>query len=139
MGTLDARKEFDKKAAIWQGNVDTLASELQRYMQDFEQQKATMTEKEIELNTQLINSKQQQFIQYREVMGSKIREEELKITKEILEEINIVVKEYAKTNNYHLVFGVSGQGNVVYAEEYLNITDKVLEILNNNYSRNSPN
>ena len=37
-GMLDARNAYQKKAQIWQGNVDTLANEVQKAITDYEKE-----------------------------------------------------------------------------------------------------
>src|SRR5687768_18170236 len=46
---VEARKEFDKKQATWQANVDTLTNDVQNAIKTYEKSAALGTEKERQL------------------------------------------------------------------------------------------
>jgi outer membrane protein len=48
-------------------------------------------------------------------------------------EINKYIMEYGKENKFDMIHGVSGEGNLMYADEKLNVTDQVIEYMNNKY------
>jgi outer membrane protein len=50
-----------------------------------------------------------------------------------LNQINFCVEQYAKENSISLVLGVTLEGNVLYGEDYLDITEEVLTELNKKY------
>lgn len=50
--------------------------------------------------------------------------------------LNAYVREYAEIKNLKIVFGANGNGNVLYAVESIDITNKLLEYANNKYEGN---
>jgi outer membrane protein len=52
---------------------------------------------------------------------------------QILEQLTQYILEYGKTNNYELIFGADGSGNLMYANEGLNISDDISIYVNNKY------
>ena len=46
---------------------------------------------------------------------------------------NQYIKDYGIQNNYILIFGVSGQGNIMYANDGLDATEEVIEYVNKRY------
>ena len=94
-----------------------------------------MSDREKKTTEELIGHKQQQFMQYKEASKNKVVEEEQKITGEALVKVNSIINDYGKANNYTIVFGTV-TGNIVYANQTINITDQVLEVLNKQYEQN---
>lgn len=130
-GMDEARKLIEKNTQQLKNNVDTLASEFEQSMKNYEQQRAKgMSEKEMRLNEELLQNKQKQFMQYRDASQKKIKEEENKITGEVLSKLNNIIKEYGKKQNYKIIFGANTSGNIVYADNVLDITDEVIEVVN---------
>lgn len=131
-GMLDARAEFQKKASAWQANIDTLESEVKSAIMDYEKGVSKMTAKEKELSQELIRTKQQQFRDYQQAIQQQSQQEDLAMTQQVLDRVNVFIREYGKKKNYKIILGTS-QGNIVYAEDGLDITDEVVELLNADY------
>lgn len=134
-GMKDARKEYEKKAAVWQANADTLVSEWERELKAYEKERSGMSAKERELKEQLLSNKQQQIAQYREAVQMKAREEEQKMTQTVLNEVNDYLKDYGKKRGYTFILGATGVGNIVYANEARNITEEIVKGLNEQYHK----
>lgn len=56
---------------------------------------------------------------------------------QIWKQINNYVKEFAKENNYDIVLGTSGSGNLMYAAEQYDVTEKAIAFVNNKYKGKS--
>ncbi len=134
-GMIDAKAEFQKKAATWQANMDTLIKNFQDELKAYEKERSTMTAKEKSLKEELLNNRQMQVNQYREAMAMKAREEEQKMTQTVLNGVNDFVKEYGKKKGYRYILGANGSGSLIYANEAYNITEDLLKGLNEEYSK----
>ncbi len=55
------------------------------------------------------------------------------LSKNVWNRLNGYIKEYAKTNNLKIILGTSGNGNVMYAEDFIDVTSKILEFSNQKY------
>lgn len=55
-------------------------------------------------------------------------------TTKVWDKLNAFVINYGKENGYDVIFGASGEGNIMYATEKLNITQEVIEYCNLKYS-----
>lgn len=132
-GTKKVRADFELKTKAWQTNVDTLAKELEESVKKYGRESTGMSEKERKLTEELLNNKQQQFMQYREAIQQKIQEEEKKFSETLISEINGYVKEYGEKNGYKILLGATASGNIVYADKSLDITDEILQGLNEQY------
>lgn len=133
-GTKKATATFEEKRKALQMNVDTLANELEERVKKFGRESSQMTEKERKLAEELLNNKQQQFLQYRDAIQQKIQQEEKKFSDALLVEINGYVKEFGEKSNYKILFGATVSGNIVYANKALDITDEILKGLNERYN-----
>lgn len=51
----------------------------------------------------------------------------------IWKQLNAYIKEYGDEGSNDIILGVSGQGNVMYANEGLNLTEEVLDYINRKY------
>ena len=47
--------------------------------------------------------------------------------------LNSYLKEYGKQQNLKIIFGTSGNGNIMFAEENINITEQLIEYINERY------
>lgn len=131
----DARAEYEKKAAAWQANSDTLISEWQNELKAYEKERGKMSSKERELKEELLRNKQQQISQYRDAVQMKAKEEEQKMTQTVLNEVNDYIKEYGKSHGYTYILGATGMGNLLYASDARNITEEVVSGLNVEYKK----
>jgi outer membrane protein len=60
------------------------------------------------------------------------------MTEGVLNQVNSFIEEYSKNKGYDLVIGTTTSGNLLYAREYMDITDEVLKALNENYHVPTP-
>lgn len=119
-GATAKQQAFMSQAKIWQTNLDSLKTEM-----------AT-------LPLAQAKAKEQQFVQYRQVIQQKARTEEDHVNQEILAEINSYIKKYGKEKGYDFILGATDSGNIVYAAEDKDITEEVLTGLNKQYDQQHP-
>lgn len=133
--TKVAKTEFDKKANVMKSNVDSLLLGWQEELKNYEKERSSMSSKELKLKQELLASKQQQINGYQEAIQKQIQEEDKKITQTIINDINDYVKEYGKEKGYKIIFGASGGGNIMYADESTDLTAEILKGLNAEYEK----
>ncbi|WP_396146006.1 OmpH family outer membrane protein [Flavobacterium sp.] len=131
--TKIAKAEFDKKANTMKGNIDSLMTGWQKELQSYEKERASLSPKELQLKQELLQNKQQQINGYQEAIQKKIQEEDKKVTQTVINDINDYVKEYGKKHGYKIIFGASGGGNIMYADDSSDLTEEVLKGLNADY------
>ncbi|MEP1490165.1 MAG: OmpH family outer membrane protein [Algibacter sp.] len=59
------------------------------------------------------------------------------LSKTIWNRLNIYIEEYAQTNNLKIILGTSGAGNVMFAQEAIDLTNQILEFSNKKYEGNN--
>lgn len=52
---------------------------------------------------------------------------------QILEQMTQYVKDFGTKNNYHYIYGLNSNGNIMYAQEHKDITEEVLKFINDKY------
>jgi len=131
--TKIVRAKFEEKAKTLNANVDSLMADWQNEIKTYEKERSKLSKKELELKQQLLGNKQQQINNYQQAIQKQIQEEDKKSTQTVINDINDYVKEYGKKNGYKIIFGASGSGNIMYASEGADLTEKVLEGLNTEF------
>ena len=131
--TAVAKKEFEAKAGILKANADSLLVDWQNELKIYEKERSSMSTKELELKQELLSSKQQQINNYQQAVQKQIQKEDQKVSQTVINDINDFVKEYGKKHGHEIIFGANGGGNVMYARDSANLTDEILEELNNSY------
>lgn len=131
--TKTAKTEFDKKANTMKSSIDSLIANWQKELQVYEKERGSMSAKELKLKQELLQNKQQQINGYQEGIQKQIQDEDTKITQTVINDINDYVKEYGKKHGYKIIFGASGGGNIMYADESSDLTETVLKGLNEEY------
>jgi outer membrane protein len=131
--TKIAKADFEKKASVMKGNVDSLITGWQKELQAYEKERASLSPKELKLKQELLNNKQQQLNGYQEAIQKKIQEEDKKVTQTVINDINDYVKEYGKNHGYKIIFGASGGGNIMYASDATDLTQDILKGLNDEF------
>ncbi len=132
-GMKEAQKNFQDKMQAWQSNVDTLRLELERNFGKYNNEIGRLSMKEKAERQELLNRQQKNYTQYTQAISQKSKTEEQKMTEGVLNQVNSFVEEYSKAKGYDLVIGTTTSGNLLYAKEYMDITDEVLKALNENY------
>lgn len=130
---VEARKEFEKKQATWQANVDTLMTDVQDAIKKYEKTAATGTDKERQMARELITGKQKQLYDYQNATRQNAAQEEQRLTQNVLTTVNAYLLRYGKKHNFKMIL-IAANGNIAYADPGMDITDKVVEDLNKEYS-----
>jgi outer membrane protein len=131
--TKVVRAEFEVKAKTLTANVDSLVTGWQKELKDYEKNRSKYSKKELELKQELLSNKQQQINNYQQAIQKQVQEEDKKATQTVINDINDFVKEYGKKKGYKIIFGASGSGNIMYADESSDLTPFVLEGLNKEF------
>jgi outer membrane protein len=132
-GMVEARKDYDKRRTVWQANIDTLTSDVQSAIKQYSKDQALGTPKEKELSKQLIGTKQKQLIDYQNAIKQNAAQEEDRLNQQVFSTINAFLERYGKKHGYKLIL-IAANGNIAYADQSTDITDKVVDELNQEYA-----
>ncbi len=114
--------------------------QLQRQLREFEkeyrqlQEEATyMTQKELEKAQQRIMRKQEELRKKRDELSGKVRKKETRLQKKFFRNINDFLQDFNNTHQYDLILSYQKGGQVLLADDSLEITKEVLSGLNRSY------
>jgi outer membrane protein len=128
------RDKFLETEKTLRANVDSLMVDWENEIKQYEKQRTSMSKKELQLKQELLSNKQQQISNYQQAIQKQVQEEDTKATQTVINDINDFIKEYGKEHDYKIIFGASGAGSIMYANEATDLTDEVLVGLNNEYA-----
>ena len=117
-GAVAQHEVFVAKSKQWQQRVDSLSTELQALSK---------------VPTAMRASKEQQLTSYRDAVRQQAQQENERLTKAVLEEINGYLKQYGKEKGYTFILAATNNGNIVYAAPGTDISEEVLHGLNRQY------
>jgi outer membrane protein len=132
-GMIEARKEFSKKQSAWQANVDTLTKGVEDAIKKYSKDQALGTQKEKELSKDLIQTKQKELYDYQNAIKQNEAQEEDRLNQTVFSTVNAFLMRYGKKHGYKMIL-IAANGNIAYADPSMDITDQIVEALNNEYS-----
>ncbi len=135
-GAGNAKKTYDIKAKRWQSNIDTLTNEVQKAIKEYEKGLNSMSSKEQQLSKQLIATKQKQLAEYQKAIQENANLENSKLLQGVVSQVNAFLLKYGKEHNYKLILIANQSGTIAYAREGLDITNDVIQELNEEYGKN---
>lgn len=133
----------DKNDALTQKKADS-ETELQMKSKKFEQEvkdfqdkvkKGLITRAKAQMLQQELAQKEQQLYATRDDMARKLSEEEQVMYRQVLNEVMVFLEDYNKEHHYKYIFSNSFGGQLLYTDKSLNITNDVLEGLNEKYKK----
>ena len=133
-----AQRELTAVAAPWQANADTLAAELARATARYEQERPRLSAAQAATREQALGQQQQQVAQYRDATAQKLNTERERRDGAVMADLNAFLKEYGRREGYTFILGATTTGNIVYADDAVNITPAVVRELNARYRRQHP-
>ncbi|MEQ8477227.1 OmpH family outer membrane protein [Fulvivirga sp.] len=135
-GTKEAMVKFNKKKSDWQSNVDTLKIDFQRAVDQFNRDFKNLSNEERNKRAEDLTRRENQLKSYSVAISEKIEVEDQKLMQEVLDQVNVLIEEYARKNNYDLILGTTDAGSILYGDDQLDITSDILEELNQKYAGN---
>lgn len=131
-GTKSAESQFNQDLEGWIRQYDAKKSELDKLTKEFESQRLMLSdarrkERENELQGKYSELEQLQ----REIWGptGKAAQRNEQLTREIITRIREIVGRIAQTEGYNFILD-AGDGNLLYGDPNLDLTDRVLTELN---------
>jgi len=134
-GSKQAEEEMRIQSEQMAQEIDQLAQPFQLKVQEYQNNSKNLSQSEKTAKEQELMQEQQVIQRRQQLAQQKVQEEGQKKMEKINEDIDTFVTDYAKSNGYNFIFGTSDQTkSILYGDEALDITDKIIEALNNNYS-----
>lgn len=131
-GTSQAQTEFNNDIQKWTKELETKKQELQNMVDEYQNQSLILSEAKRREKEEEIQSKRSELDSFnQEIWGpnGRVAQRNEQLTKPIVEKIREVLSDIGQTEGFSIVFDAT-DGNVVYADHALDLTDRVIERLN---------
>jgi outer membrane protein len=129
-GAKALKAEFDVKSAQWKSHLDTLALEFKAELDKYEKTGKSMNARQRQDAEVKLDGMKKQYEDYQQAVNDNFRNEDQRITSQVLKEITAYLKKYGDDHGYDFIMGATTMGNIVYANTETDITDEVLQGLN---------
>ncbi len=131
-GSKIAEEEMRIKSEQISLEMDQLSVQFQAKVQEYQKNMSKLSNADKAQKEQELMQEQQMIQQRQQMVQQQFQQEGNLMIGVINEEISAYIKEYAKNNNYSFILGTSLQTKaVLYGKNELNITDVIIESLNN--------
>ena len=139
-GTKDAEKAMNEKSAVIKAQLDQLAADYQKKVTDYYAKAQKMSNKARQEAEGVLMQEQEVLKQRQQQAQVGVQKDGQDRMTEINESIEDFVEDYAKANSYSYILGTSNQTkSVLYGDSKSDITDIILEELNDAYKKDKPN
>lgn len=135
LGMKEASIEYQKKSNEWQGNLDSLKRILQREAISYAQDSLSFSANEKKKRMHTISRLQSDYMEYSRNIADKASKEDEEMTQRVLNQVNSFIEQYGKEKGYTIILGTTSSGNIMYANDAIDITKEVLDALNTNYKK----
>lgn len=129
-----AADELENKKDELQAEYENRARGLQTEIQNFQRNAQNMTIAQARAIEEDLTKKQQNLMRYQETLTQTLVQEEAKISNELYDKVAAYLRDYGIANNFQLVLTYQKGSGVLYANDSLDITRKVVDGLNDAYA-----
>lgn len=129
----EVRKDLENKRYQLDYELNKRGKSLESEVAFFQQKAPTMTMEQGRTVEEQLMKKQQDLVQYRDREATKLAQEEMDKNEELYTQIYEYIDQYNAENQYEFVLGYSRGGGILYANKGLDVTEKLLAGLNDQY------
>lgn len=134
IGMKEAQTRQTAFEAHLKSQVDSVRMSLQNEIKTFNTSFTSLSKEEQIKQKERLMQFENSFRNFAEAAEKQLKESDDKLTSGVLNQINAYIEEYGNKNGYDIVLGTTTAGNILFAKNYLDITDEVLENINKTYN-----
>lgn len=128
--TLEAREKLEAEQATIEGNAKTLEDELKTMHETFIGEEKGLSKEDREARIRDLAKKEAELDRYKYRAQQMLQQKEMEIMEPVLATINGRIANYATENGYTLIWGTLQQGNILYGEPGVDVTEDVIKYIN---------
>ena len=134
---IDKTDELNKKKDESEAELQLKSNNFQKQVKDFQDQvnKGLITRTKAQMLQQELGQKEQDLYSRRDNLAQELSEQQQVMYRQGLDKIMKYLEQYNKDHNYKYIFSNSFGGQLLYVDKSLNITNEVLEGLNEEYDK----
>jgi len=136
--TVAAEEIYKKEVEAWKKKASDMEADLAKMREEIQSQSLMLSEEKLSEKKLQFDQKMKEYNQYMsDVFGDngQAAKRNKELTQPIVEKINGVIAKIAEDEGYTIVFDAA-QGNIVYAKKALDLTEKVMERLQQEMQKN---
>ena len=133
----DAKEEFAKRVEKAEGKLSSQQEELKRLKEILEKQSTMLSEEARKDKEWDYQTKLRDFKRLYEDSQDELKAKDSEVTKEILQEMVIIVHDYGKEKGYTFIFEKS-ESALLYADESMDVTKDIIKIYDQQYLQRKP-
>ena len=130
----DVEEEFNMKSDAVRKELDSVARIFQEEVQQYQSEMNSLSQAQRQEKEQELMQKQQQIQQQQQTRGGELREQSDAVIDSIVDKVKDYVEVYGEENGYTYIFGSNESASIMYAKDGLDITEEILEKLNEKYN-----
>lgn len=124
--------------AIVRKETNSLQQKSQAFEKDvyelqMQMQQGLITTKNAQAKEQELQARQQKLMELQQSKQMELAQKEQQLMVELLDSVQTAIRIHNKDNKYEIVLNNAFNSSVLYAKDYLNITDAILTIMNTRY------
>ncbi len=127
-------KDLEEKQKKAEQNLKSRADGFQREVQEFQSTVNNLTINQAKALEESLRQKQQNLMVYEQTLTQQLMQESNEMNEQLYVKLSEFLEKYGKENELKLVVAYTNRGDVLYANDALDITDIVIEGLNKEYS-----
>lgn len=136
--TVEAEEVYKKEVEGWKKRAEEMEAELAQLRENIQSQSLMLSEEKLNEKKAEFDLKARDYQKYmKDIFGEtgEAAKRNQELTEPIVEKINAVIAKMAEAEGYTIVFD-SSQGNIVYADKAIDITEKVIAELESQLETN---
>jgi len=131
-GMQDASSYFEDEKISQNLMLDSLEMEYNLRLNKYNENEISSNEKQ-NLEQEIL-AIQKYYLTLKEKVAKEADEEDLRLTQGVMEQLNVFLKRFGEENNYDLLLGSQGNGNVLFGKEKYDVTNQAIEAINTMYN-----
>jgi outer membrane protein len=131
--TSDLEKKFNASDATLKSRQDAYQRDVNDYQ--YKAQRGLITRSDAQGLEQQLYNKQQELLKLQQDLSTEISEQQAVMNRQVINAIMEYMEENSAASKYKYVLGTSFGGNILYANDSLDITQNVIEGLNTKYTQ----
>lgn len=133
-GFKEAQDIYEKKIESMSESYKAQNMFFEKKKLEFGKLKGKLTKAQIKIHENELVGIRNTLTQLKKAIATKSINEEQKILDGVYNKVNDFVKRYAEKNNIELVLGANASGTIIYSSHIVDKTDKIIELLNREYT-----
>lgn len=133
----DKQAELEGKTRKLDAEYKNRAQGLQAEFNNYQQNSSNLTMGQARAVEEDLLKKQQNLKLYEQSLMQELANDEARIGQELYDQVSKIVADYGKENNIHIVVKYNQGSDILYANDGMDITNDVIELLNAEYKNGS--